>query len=229
MGYSLLNTRTVVAILGVAGASSAFGYWGYGELKTHQLREEIVNIVRDTSERMRIALTTPLPPAAIDNPAVLRRLYDDAETVDAHFRRMKREDLAPLPELAGAADDYLLTSREILLRWASSQRCRLKLSASIRALENHMRADDRTGTWVTEAIRVKERVEEDYRDYARTMNALNTLLDSFPAARDKMIAQIDPNLLTDTQLVAAVRTDVAAAASRATEEMERIRQLRTYR
>lgn len=229
MGYSLLNTRTVVAILGVAGASSAFGYWGYGELKTHQLREEIVNIVRDTSERMRIALTTPLPPAAIDNPAMLRRLYDDAETVDAYFRRMKREDLAPLPELAGAADDYLLTSREILLRWASSQRYRLKLSASIQALENHMRADDRTGTWVTEAIRAKERVEEDYRDYARTMNALNTLLDSFPAARDKMIAQVDATLLTDTQLVAAVRTDVAAAASRAIEEMERIRQLRTYR
>ena len=229
MGYSLLNTRTVVAILGVAGASSAFGYWGYGELKTHQLREEIVNIVRDTSERMRIALTTPLPPAAIDNPAMLRRLYDDAETVDAYFRRMKREDLAPLPELAGAADDYLLTSREILLRWASSQRYRLKLSASIQALENHLRADDRTGTWVTEAIRAKERVEEDYRDYARTMNALNTLLDSFPAARDKMIAQVDATLLTDTQLVAAVRTDVAAAASRAIEEMERIRQLRTYR
>ncbi|MGQ0523398.1 MAG: hypothetical protein ACT4P8_07040 [Betaproteobacteria bacterium] len=229
MGYSLLNTKTIVAILGVAGASSAFGYWGYAELKAHQLREEIVSMVRDTSERMRVALTTPLPPAAVDNPAMLRRLYDDAETVDAYFRRMQREDLAPLPELASAADDYLLTSREILLRWASSQRCRLKLSASIRALENHMRADDRTAAWVTEAIRAKERVEEDYRDYARTMNALNMLLDSFPAARDKMIAKVDPALITNPHLVTAVRTDVAAAAIRATEEMERIRQLRTYR
>ncbi|HET9665077.1 MAG TPA: hypothetical protein VFP00_12695, partial [Burkholderiales bacterium] len=194
----------------------------------HQLREEISNLVRDTSERMHAALTTQVPPA-MDNPALLRKLYDDAETVDAHFRRIRSEDLATLTELASAADDYLLTSREILLRWASSQRYRLKLSASIRALENHMRADDRTAAWITEAVRAKERVEEDYRDYNRAMSALSTLLASFPAAREKMAPQVDATLLTDARLVASIRTQVIAASAHATGEMERIRQLRAYR
>lgn len=229
MGFSLLNAKTLVIAAGVLGATSAFGYWGYGELRAHQLREEISSRVRDTSERMLAALTTQVPPAAMDNPALLRKLYDDAETVDAHFRRIRSEDLATLAELASAADDYLLTSREILLRWASSQRYRLKLSASIRALENHMRIDDRTGAWVTEAVRAKERVEEDYRDYNRAMNALGTLLASFPAAREKMAPQVDATLLADARLVASIRTQVIAASAHATGEMERIRQLRTYR
>jgi hypothetical protein len=173
-------------VLAAAAATSAFGYWSYGEFRAHQLRDEITELVKDASLRMQTALSAEVPRIAADNPAVLRKFYEHAEAVDAHFRKLHEENVAPAADLADAADDYLLTSREILLRWASTQRYGLKLSGSINALQEHMRADDRTGAWVSEAVRAKERVEEDYRDYNRAVNALSTLLGTFPAARGKM-------------------------------------------
>ena len=229
MAFSILKARTALVVAGALGATSAFGYWGYTELREHQLREEISELVRDASARMSAALATQVPQTAMDNPGLLRKLYDDAETVDAHFRKVHGGDVALLPELSTAADDYLLTSREILLRWASSQRHRVRLATSMRLLETHMRGDDRSGEWVTAAVRLKERVEEEYRDYSRTLNALDTLLASFPAARDKMLPQVDSVLLADAPLVTSARKNVIAAAAHARQEMEYMRQLRVYR
>jgi hypothetical protein len=229
MNLSFWSARTAIAASGALVATSAFGYWGYGELRALQLREEIESLVEDASARMRASLTTEIPPSATDNPALLRKLYDDAETVDAHVRRVRADDVAPLSDLAGAADDYLLTSREILLRQASSQRYRLKWEGSVRALENHMRADDRSGAWITAAVKAKERVEEDYRDYSRTSDALMRLLASLPVAQHRMLAHLDSSRLMDPMLLDTVRTQVAAGSTRAAQEMERIRQLRGYR
>lgn len=229
MAFSILKARTALVVAGALGATSAFGYWGYAELRAHQLREEISGLVRDASARMRDALSTQVPTTAVDNPGLLRKLYDDAETVDAYFRQVKSGNVALLPELSDAADDYLLTSREILLRWASSQRYRVRLTASMQTLEKHMRADDGTGEWVTAAVRLKERVEEDYRDYSRALNALDRLLASFPLARGKMLPQIDSTSLTDAQFISSVRRQVIAAAAHARQDIDHMRQLRLHR
>lgn len=229
MNLSFWSTRTAIAAFGVLVATSAFGYWGYGELRAHQLREEITSLVKDASARMRASLTTEIPISAMDDPAALRKLYDEAETVDAHMQRVRSDDVGALADLAGAADDYLLTSREILLRQASSQRYRVQWQASVRALEKHMRGDDRSASWITEAVKAKERVEEDYRDYARTSDALMRLLASFPVAQQKMLVHIDSSELTDPTLLETARTQVAVRSNSAAHEMERIRQLRAYR
>lgn len=229
MRFSGFRGKTAVMILATAGATSAFGYWGYGELRAYQLRDEITALVKDTSLRMQTALSAEAPPVAVDNPALLRKFYEHAEAVDAHFRKLQDQEVARVADLASAADDYLLTSREILLRWASSQRYRVKLSGSIRTLQDHMRADDRSAAWISEAVRAKVRVEEDYRDYKRAVDALGTLLGTFPATRDKMAPYLDAGLLTDEKLVATARTHAFAASALAAHEIERIRQLRTYR
>ena len=229
MRFSGSKTKTVVIALAATAASSAFGYWGYSEFRTQQLRDEITALVKDASLRMDTALSAPVRAIAVDNPVVLRKFYEHAEAVDAHFRKLHQEHVAAVADLAYAADDYLLTSREILLRWASSQRYRLKLSSSIKALQEHMRADNRTGAWVTEAIRAKDRVEEDYRDYNRAISALSTLLGTFPASRDKMAPHVDAVLLTDENLIVSVRTYALAASAVAADEMEKIRQLNAYR
>lgn len=229
MRFSGFKTKTVVMALAAVAATSAFGYWGYAELRTQHLRDEITALVKDASLRMHTALSAQTPPAAVNNPAILRKFYEHAEAVDAHFRKLRDEEVGAVGDLADAADDYLLTSREILLRQASSQRYRLKLSASIQALQNHMRADNRTGAWVSEAVRVKERVEEDYRDYNRAINALSTLLGTFPAAREKLAPHVDATVLADEKLVETARERALAASGHAADEMERVRQLRTYR
>lgn len=229
MSFSGLKTKTIVTVLAALLATSAFGYWGYGELREQALRNEIIELVKDTSLRMATALGAKAPQKSAVSVAALRKFYDHAEAVGGNFRKLHDMDVAPVEALAGAADDYVLTSREILLRWASSHRYRVKLSGSIGALGNHMRADDRTGAWVSDAIRAKERVEEDYRDYKIATSALGNLLASYPDSRAKMAPYVDPELLTDEALVEAARRRAIEAAGHAADEIETVRQLKTYR
>ena len=229
MRFSGFRSKTAVMILAAAATTSAFGYWGYGELRAYQLRDEITALVKDTSQRMQFALSIDAPPIAVDNPVLLRKFYEHAEAVDAHLRELQGENVAAAGDLANAADDYLLTSREILLRWASSQRYRVKLSGSIKTLQVHMRADDGSPAWIIEAVRSKEQVEEDYRDYKRAVNALGTLLGTFPAARRKIAPYLDTALLADEKLVATARARTLVASASAAKEMETVRQLHTYR
>ena len=88
-----------------------------------------------------------------------------------------------------------------------------------------MRADNRTGAWVGEAVQRKERVEKDYRDYASATEALDKLLESLPASAAKLAARSQAAPLVDANLVAEARKRTSAALQQATGEMEKIRQL----
>jgi len=253
MRFSGLKTKAVITVLAAVAGTSAFGYWSYAEYREQALRNAIMELVTDTSVRLGEALDARMPQKSVKNPQSLRKFYEHAEAVDGHYQRLsslniapigehagfdrklaqlmglRSLDIAPIGELADAADDYVLTSREILLRRASSQRIRLKLSGSIEALRNHMRADNRTGAWVSEAIRAKERVEEDYRDYRLTVGALARLLESFPASQAKMVAHVDAALLADLALVEEAREEALRASRQAAEEIAKVRQLTAYR
>ncbi len=223
------KTKAVAITVSVLVAGSAFGYLGYGEYKEQGLRHEVTEIVRDTSLRIHDALSVESVPTSAAQANFLRQFYDHAEAVDAHFQKLHSIDVLPIGELAGVVDDYVLTSREILIRRASSQRYRLKLSGSILALRNHMRTDDRTGAWVSEAIRAKERVEEDYRDYRLAINALGSLLGSYPAALTKLAPHVEAALLVDESLIEDAHRRALQAATRAADEIEKARQLASYR
>jgi hypothetical protein len=223
------RTRVLVAILVAVGATSAFGYWGYGEYRVYELRSEVSELVKDTSERLRESLSVEPNSASARNPETLRKLYDHAVSVDGHYQKLREIDLSPVGAYADAADDYLLTSREILLRRASSQRNQLKLADSLRALRNHMRADDRTGSWVTNAVRAKERVEENYRDYRMTTDALGRLLESFPASQAHIAPHVEASLLIDDALVRQARERLQETSGRTAAEIEKIANLNFYR
>lgn len=223
------RTKALVAIAVAVGATSAFGYWGYGEYRVFELRGEITELVKDTGERLRESLSVEPSSPSARNPETLRQLYDHAVSVDNHYQKLRETDLSPVGAFADAADDYLLTSREILLRRASSQRNQLKLADSLQALRNHMRADDRTGAWVTHALRAKERVEEDYRDYRMTTDALAKLLDSFPASQAQIAPHVEASLLVDDALMKRARERLQETSGEAAAEIEKIANLNFYR
>lgn len=229
MNFLGLKLRVVAIAVSVLVAGSAFGYLGYGEYKEQGLRREIMEMVKDTSLHMHDALGVESIPTSASKANFLRQFYDHAEAVDAHFQKLHSIDVSPIGELAGVVDDYVLTSREILIRRASSQRYRLKLSGSIQALRNHMRTDDRTGAWVSQAIRAKERVEEDYRDYRVAINALGNLLGSYPAAWAELAPHVESALLVDESLIEDAHRRALEAAAQAAEQIEKARQLASYR
>ncbi len=223
------KAKAVAATLAAVLAGSAFGYWGYGEYRAYELRSEVTELVKDTSLRLRDALSIEPSSMSADNQRTLSKLYDHAFAVDSHLQKLRDIDASPVEALADAADDYVLTGREILVRHASSQRTRLKLSGSLQALQNHMRADDRTGSWVTQAVRAKERVEEDYRDYRLASNALGKLLESFPASQTKIAPHVEAALLIDESLVNGARQRVLDTSRQTAREIEKIANLNAYR
>jgi len=230
---SSIRAKVLLAALVAVVTGSAFGYWGAAEFEQRERRDDIVWLVQDTSLRLRTALVSePVAAATADDGGALRPLYEHAVAVDRHLQKLRNIDTsdgAALGALADAADDYLLTCREILLRRASSQRYRVKFSGDLQQLRHHMRSDNRTGAWITAAVRAKERVDEDYRDFRIASTALVTLIDSFPAAQAKIAPHVDAARLIDDAVVATARERMIAASQATARELERYADLNRYR
>ena len=224
------RAKVVMTVMVTVAAGSVFGYWGVGQYEQRVLREDIMWLVRDASLRLRTALTQDSVAAATENEeALLRSFYDHAVAVDGHLEKLRNMDVANAGNLAIAAHDYLTATREILLRRASSQRYRLKLTDDLQSLRNHMRADNRTGAWVTQAVRAKERVEEVYRDFRSASTALGSLLESFPALQARIAPYVEPVALIDESIVNDARMRIAAVARDTTRELDRYANLDRYR
>jgi hypothetical protein len=219
--------RTLLAILFGVVAGSAFGYWGYAEYREYEARATILEIVADTSRRLRDAFGDEA--AAAGDPAALIRLYDHAQAVESALKQMRALDPLRFTAAAEAADDYVLTAREILLRRASSLRQQLQLRQELRALERHMRRDDGSATWVTEAVRMKTWIEEGLRDYRRITEVLGTLLASFPASQARIAPYAATELLLPENLATDARRRVLDSATQMVAEVRQTANLNTYR
>lgn len=211
---------TAVA-LSVLVAAAAAGWWGYGEHQKRELRKAIVALVADTGTRLHGALEA--------NAHDARKLEGDVAAADGNLAGLKGMDAARQQALADAADDYLLTGREILKRLASVQRCRELLSESLQALIEHMRADDHTGAWVEEAVKARERANKDYRDLSLAAGALDKLLQSFPASQNKIAQYVEPAVLMEDGVIDAARARALEAMKQATAEIEKTRRLDAFR
>ena len=222
------RTKVLLAALVIVATGSAFGYWSAVEQERQERRNDVLWLVQDTGLRLRAALASE-PPAVFSNEEVLRSLYDHAVAVDGHLGKLRNMELSGIGNLADAAEDYILTSREILLRRASSQRYRVRVADDLQRLRSHMRADNRSGMWITEAVRAKERVEEDYRDYRVASTALGTLLQSFPVAQAKIAPHVEVALLIDDHIVNEAHQRVTVAALETRRELDRYANLNTYR
>lgn len=216
------KSRSIVIALVVVIAAA--GWWAYGEHQKRELRKAIVALAADTGARMRGALT-----ATAEGPEAVRKLEDETAAADRNLAELKRMDVARQQALAEAADDYLLTSREVLKRLVNVQRYRQLLSESLPALIEHMRADNRTGAWVQQAVKARERANKDHRDLSLATGVLDQLLESFPASQKKIAPFVDPAVMIDDGVVAAARARALEAAKQATAEIEKTRQPDAFR
>ena len=204
----------------------ALGYWAYGTKKKSDVGNTAVALAQETARHLQDALAAePGRPSS----ETVQAIGEFAAAAARNLEAVKRLDTSGNLPLLDAVDDFLLTSREILGRQAASLRFRRQLSASTQALRDHMRADNRTGAWVRQAVEGKERVEKDYRDYASTAEALDKLLESFPASLAKLASRSGMAPLVDARLVEEARKRSKAALKQATDEVEKIRQFTVRR
>lgn len=218
------KNKAVAIALVVVVAGIAAGWWGYGEHQKREQRNAIVALVTDSGARLRGALT-----ATAEGPEAARKLEQDAAAAERNLASLKAMDAARQQALADAADDYLLTGREILKRFVNVRRYRTLLAESLQALNDHMRADDHTGAWVQQAVKARERANKDHRDLGLAAGALDQLLQSFPASQKKIAPYVEPAVLIENSVIEAARARALDAAKQADAEIEKTRRLDAFR
>ena len=217
-------SRAKVISVALIAILAAAAWWGYGQYQKREQRKSILALIADTSVQLRTALT-----ATDSGPEAARKFEEHSAAAEKNLSALKAMSTAREPALAEAADDYLLTCREILKRFVNIQRSRQLLSDSLPALIEHMRSDNRTGAWAQEAVKARERVNKDYRDLNLATGILDTLLQSFPASQKKIAPYVDRAELIDDGTVAAARTRALEAAKQAAAEIEKTRRVDAFR
>jgi hypothetical protein len=221
-GYGTKSVAiTVVAVLAVAG----LGYWGYGAYKQRELRGAVAAVVKDAAGRLRDALNMEAAATPEDRPGNVAKLEGHAAAMDKAIAQVKRLPVERNRALTDDADGYLITVREIFRKEANMNRYHYAHGESVRALRDHMRADDRTSGWVSGAVRIKERAERDYRDYRLAVAAYSTLLGQLANAQSKVAAVAGKENLIAPEQVTQAREKVVATAKAAESEMEKARAL----
>ncbi len=218
------RAKTIVIAAAVL-AAAVLGYWGYDTYQKKELRTAVTALLTEAGTRLREALAIEAGPPAADRQETMRRLDAYAAAVEQNLQALKRLNAAADQTLADAADDYLVTGREILRRQAAIHRYRQLLSESLQGLRDRLGADSRTGSWVRDAVRDKDRVEKDYRDYRLAAGAFGTLLESLPAAQAKIARRIGVAVPIEESLIREARNRAADDLKQATGEVEKIRKL----
>ncbi|HET7199998.1 MAG TPA: hypothetical protein VFI80_04200 [Burkholderiales bacterium] len=222
-------TRTAALGLAALALVSALGYWGIGAYRKAQLQKAVTTLVKDSSDRLGKALALETDAASAGAAQTVGKLDEQAQEVDKHVIELRDLNASPNRPLVDAAEDYLLTVRQILREQAASHRYRVQVIASDEALREHMRtATRRSAAWIDEAIRAKDRMEKNYFDYRVSVEALERLLATYPATRKKMASQLGVRLLADED-VAGGRKRALATSKRVADDMERARQLAAVR
>ena len=225
-----LFTRTTALGLAALVIVSALGYWGVSAYRKSQLQRAVTALVQDSSERLRGALAVETEAVHDDTARMVQRLDDQAQEVDKHVIELRGMSASLNPALVYAAEEYLLTVRQMLRNQAASHRYRIQVSASEQALRDHMRsANRRSGNWIKEAVRAKDRMEKEYFDYRISVDAFGRLLESYPATRKKLAQQVGAGLLVEEALAANARKRVLATSKRVADDVERARQLAAVR
>ena len=222
-------TRTTAFALAALLLASALGFWGVSAYRKGQQQKAVSALVGDASRRLESALALETEASAASNQQTVGKLDEQAQEVDRHVLELHDMGEGPNRALAAAADDYLLTVRQILRQQAASHRYRVQVAASEGALREHMgAAGRRSGAWIDEAVRRKDRMERNYFDYRVSAEALGRLLSAYPASRNKLVAQLGMPLLAD-EAVDDARRRAAATLKRITATVDQARQLAAVR
>ncbi|HXM80375.1 MAG TPA: hypothetical protein VN929_00445 [Burkholderiales bacterium] len=204
----LASAGLITAVVLVA---AAIGYTMYGKHQNQAQERAVAALLRDTTVQLRQALS------ATPSAEIFSRL-------DANLKALK----APRqPELADAAEHYILGAREIVRRRVDAARFAQQAAASRQALTAHINAaGGRRGEgWFHTALDLKKRVERDHFELEVTLKALFDLLGSLPDAEKRLAPHVEPGLLLEESLRLKAREQALEDSQRAAAQLEKLRAL----
>ncbi len=168
--------------------------------------------------------TRALRDAAIATPADSKAVASSTERVDQELMALRGTATGRIQQLAAGADGYLLTVRELLRRQTMMLQLRTKIGAGITAFRAHM-GDRSTADWTGKAVQLKNALEQDYREFQRTVDAHGKIADSLPEARKALDTLAPEGLLITPAEIKSLRENTLAAATTLSGEISAARQL----
>ena len=223
------NRKAIVTIVAVI-AALVLAYWGYGSIRKYSTQRTTLSLLADSSLRLREALNIEAGPPPADAMATIRKLEEHAEDVDAHLQKLRGMDAFLNLTLFDDSDSYVLSVRELLRKQASIHRQRVLLAASQQALLDHrLRGNRRSPTWITEAVRAKDRFEKDYRDYRNADDAFELQLKLLPASQKRIAPHVAPAVLIEESVIAEARKQALESSQRTADEAGKTRKLASLR
>lgn len=210
--YARAMTRPAITALAALAVFllSAAGYWVHRASQKHEQQRKVVGLVRDTTEQLRLALSARVP------TTVVARIDDNLQSAGA-----PRD-----PQLAEAAELYIVGAREIARRRIEAERLERQAAANRAALEAHMtRGGRRNEAWFQNALELKKRVERDHYELDLTLRTLDELLGTLPEAEKKLAPQVAEDILLDDDERQKARRQTELELKRAGAALERVRAL----
>ena len=207
-----MGTRTVGWIVGIIAlaAVALIGYVAYAGAQKKAQQRQVIATVEDTTGKLRQALTEKSSPALV-------------EALDANLKaaRSPRD-----PQLANAAEHYILSAREIARRRSDSNQLWTRAEESRRALAGHMaRAERRSEPWLRSAVSLKKRMEDDYFQLSLTLKGLDEILFKLPDEQKPFASRYGSDLLLPRDEIDRARKQTQTDLARADAELAAARRI----
>lgn len=216
------ETRAVVAAVCLLLAAVLI-WWSYKTYQARDTAKTITLLVGETGTELSAALQLDGRPPAEHTEETTRKLHAHFAAVEKYLLKLRSMDYATLLAAAEAADDYILTAREILRRMAASHHSQRQFSRNSRALLEHMQSDHGGASWVGQAVRLKNQVEKDYSALEAATVTLAKLLATFPDVQLRIVPYFEKQRLIEQNLLDATRQRALASAQQAETEVAKIR------
>jgi len=220
-----VSTRTKAMAATAAVVVALLGYWGYGAYQTRQLRNSVGTLLKGSAEHLRAAVAAEGSSGPADRLERAKSADGYAAAADSAIVQVKRLPVQRNRALADDADGYLVTVREIFRKQAVMNRSYQLQADSLRALNEHMRVDNRTGSWVGQAVIAKDRAERDFRDYRLAATSYVMLLEGLPATEKKVERAIGAESPVPPEQLTQVRAKVLATVKDAEKQIDFARRL----
>lgn len=210
----LLIAATALIIAAVAG----YVIWDRHQTKT--LQDATLARIDNATQALRTALAPSKDPVAQSQVVAAA-----VERVDQDLSALRATATSRILLLGAGADTYLHTTRELLKRQAAVLVLDTSVRNGITAFRNHLAGNRAASNWTGEAVRLKNRLEQDFREYQRAVDAHTKIADGYADAYKVLAGLVAEGRIPAAAEITAARDRTTAAAGTLTAEVEAARRM----
>lgn len=197
------------------------GYIAWDRQQTKTLQDATFARIGNATQALRAVLAPSNDPVAQS-----QAIAAAADRVDGDLSALRSTETSRILLLGAAADTYLHGTRELLKRQAAMLMLDTSVRNGIIAFRDHLLGGNRSAPdWTGKAVRLKNRLEEDFRDHRRAADAYNRIADGLPAARKALASLAPENRLLTAGEIAALRAAAPSATQALAGEVDAVRRL----